>query len=140
MNEDINYLSLEQILEIHHRVMDRYGEGEQAGVMFKDRLLSAIVRPQASYFGQELYPTLWDKVGALAQSLCQEHVFYNGNKRTAFAVIQLFLFINGFRLKASPKESEMMILDFVTDNRFKGDDGAREIGKIIREMAEKISE
>ena len=65
---------------------------------------------------------------------------FKENKLTAFAVIQIFLFINVFGLKASSEKAEMMILDFTANNRFKGDEGAKEIGKILCEKVEKICE
>jgi death on curing protein len=85
----MNYFTLEQIVEIHMKVMARYGEGEQARVMFPEKLASAVLRPQAVFFGQELFTTVWDKAGALVQSVAQEHIFHNGNKRTAFAVTSM---------------------------------------------------
>lgn len=130
---EIKYLTPNQIKQIHHRVMEKYGEGEQAGILFEDAFLSAVVRPQVEYFGQEVYPTIWDKVGALIQSIAQGHVFHNGNKRTAFVVARVFLGINGYQLEMDEDEAEEMMVAFVTEDRFKGDNGAREIGKVIEE-------
>ncbi|SFJ43692.1 hypothetical protein SAMN05421852_109120 [Thermoflavimicrobium dichotomicum] len=48
----IKYLTLEQIFEIHYKVMATFGEGEDVGVMFKNVLLSAVIRPQSEYFGK----------------------------------------------------------------------------------------
>lgn len=127
----INYLTIENILFIHQEVMEKYGEGEQAGVMFPEKLVSAVLRPQAEYFGQELFPTIWDKVGALIQSIAQEHVFRNGNKRTAFAVAQIFLLANGYILDMDEKEAEDMMVVFVTEEQYKGNNGAYEIGRYI---------
>lgn len=128
------YLTLEQILQIHCRIMEEYGEGEQAGVMFKDKLLSAVLRPQAKYFGEELFPTIWDKTGALTQSLAQQHPFHNGNKRTAFVVLQVFLRVNGYSFQMPPQDAIEMMVDFVTKEQFKGEDGAKEIGKVIEKI------
>lgn len=134
---EIRYLTPTQIIEIHYTVMVEFDDLDQAGVKFEDGFISAALRPQSLYFGKELFPTLWDKVGALIQSIAQGHVFHNGNKRTAFAAAQLFLFINGYRLYMDEKEAEEMMVSFVTDPRFKGEEGAREIGRVIEENVKK---
>ncbi|QKG83041.1 type II toxin-antitoxin system death-on-curing family toxin [Kroppenstedtia pulmonis] len=132
------YLSLNDIVTAHLRVMKYTNDMEQAGVLYPERLKSAILRPQAEYFGEELFPTLWDKVGALTQSLIQEHPFNNGNKRTAFACLWLFLNRNGYRLKMSNSDAEEMMVAFTTEDKFKGDDGAKEIGRFLERNSEAI--
>ena len=58
-------------------------------------LQSAIARPQTSVFGDDAYPTLWDKAAALLHSLARNHAFLDGNKRTAWASAWAFLRLNG---------------------------------------------
>ncbi|HEX4101576.1 MAG: Fic family protein [Pseudonocardiaceae bacterium] len=58
----------------------RYGD-DDAGL-----LESALARPQASMFGQDAYPSVWGKAGALVHSLVSNHAVSNhalvdGNKR-----------------------------------------------------------
>ncbi|ETD30773.1 phage killer protein [Williamsia sp. D3] len=57
-------------------------------------LAAAIARPQATAFGLDAYPTLWDKAAALMHSLANNHALLDGNKRTAWASAWLFLAIN----------------------------------------------
>ena len=45
------------------------------------------------------------KSAALLQSLCLNHPFTDGNKRTAWLSTKRFSFINGYHLKARPKEA-----------------------------------
>ncbi len=47
---------------------------------------------------------LIEQAAALWESLAQNHVFINGNKRTALAAAYTFLGINGTRLSAGPEE------------------------------------
>ncbi|WP_343575618.1 type II toxin-antitoxin system death-on-curing family toxin [Mycobacterium sp.] len=61
-------------------------------------LQSAISRPQTSVFGDDAYPTLWDKAAALLHSLARNHAFVDGNKRTAWASAWAFLRLNGIDL------------------------------------------
>ena len=35
--------------------------------------------------------------------LCQNHPFYDGNKRTALIAIYTFLYVNGYQIKADKK-------------------------------------
>ncbi len=61
-------------------------------------LQSAVARPQTSAFGDDAYPTLWDKAAALLHSLARNHAFVDGNKRTAWASAWAFLRLNGIDL------------------------------------------
>jgi death-on-curing protein len=59
---------------------------------------AAVARPQATVFGVDAYPEVWDKAAALLQSLARNHALVDGNKRTAWAAAWTFLHINGFEL------------------------------------------
>ena len=95
----MNYLSAEQILFIHARLIEETG-GEH-GVRDLDMLLSAIGRPQASFDQQDLYTELFGKTAALMDSLIRNHPFVDGNKRTGATAAGLFLRQNGHRLAAN---------------------------------------
>lgn len=76
---------------------------------------SAIARPKQTVFGDEAYETTWLKAAALFHSLTQNHPFHNGNKRTGFAAMKQFLWLNGFRLIASEESAEYFTVYIVTD-------------------------
>jgi len=59
---------------------------------------AAVARPQATVFGVDAYPEVWDKAAALLQSLARNHALIDGNKRTAWAAAWTFLYINGNEL------------------------------------------
>ena len=67
-------------------------------------LESAIARPQAVFDNKELYPTIFHKAAAMAESLIKNHPCLDGNKRTAITSTALFLLINGYTLEVSQKE------------------------------------
>ena len=102
----MNFLSAEQILFIHDRVI-RETSGAH-GVRDLSGLLSAVGRPQATFEGEELYPDIFSKAAALIESLIGNHPFLDGNKRTGIVAASIFLLRNGFRLEAGQQE----ILDF----------------------------
>ena len=95
----MNYLSAEQILFIHARLIEETGGSH--GVRDLDMLLSAIGRPQASFDDQDLYLDLFSKAAALMESLIRNHPFVDGNKRTGVTAAGLFLHRNGYRLTAT---------------------------------------
>ena len=94
----MKYLTPEQVLFIHARLIEETGGAH--GVRDLGALLSALGRPQASFEGQDLYPSLEHKGAALMLSLIQNHPFVDGNKRTGVAALGLFLALNGHRLVA----------------------------------------
>ena len=61
------YLTLEQVVEIHHRAMME--DGQQAVLAAPQKLESALMRPQAEAFGEEFYPSLAQKAAALLQGI-----------------------------------------------------------------------
>ncbi len=63
----IHLVTLEQILLLHQRVIEE--TGGTIGMRDQGILESALAQPLMSYAGQELYPTLIEKVAALGFSL-----------------------------------------------------------------------
>ena len=78
-----------RVYEIHEVIITETGGiiGLREAVM----LHSAVSRPFATFGGQELYPTDFEKAGALFHSLIKSHPFMDGTKRTAFASALYFL-------------------------------------------------
>ncbi len=128
----IQYLTEEQVLQIHFFIMNIHDDAGQAGVKFPDLLASAMERPKQVVFGEEVFPTLAQKAGVLTQSLIQTHPFHNGNKRTALLCLSTFLRMNAYTLKLTEKEAVELMVQFAVEERFKGDNGVYEIGKVIQ--------
>ncbi len=87
------YLTLEQVVEIHHRAMME--EGQQAVLAAPQKLESALMRPQAEAFGEEFYPSLAQKAAALLQGIVIAHPFVDGNKRAGLLAMLALLDANG---------------------------------------------
>ncbi len=98
----VSYLTLDEALAIHDDMVDRYGGSH--GLRDLGLLQSALGRPQASFGGEDLYPTIFDKASALFHSLIFNHPFVDGNKRTSFTATARFLSLNGYELKGSKDE------------------------------------
>ena len=132
------YLTAEEMLFLHYVVMEIYGEGEHAGILFEDRFYFAVERPQMSSFNVEVYPTLWLKAAALVQSIAQGHPFHNGNKRTALACLNIFLELNRYRFTLSSQEAEDFMVRIITEQCFKGNEGPIQIAELIETNSRRI--
>lgn len=106
LTKPIQYLSVEQVLAAHAALIKRYGGSQD--IHDQGLLESAVFRPQASAFGQEAYPTLFEKCAVLGYSLIQNHPFLDGNKRTGFAAMHLMLLINDYDLTSATGEEIAM--------------------------------
>ncbi|MEU0296646.1 Fic family protein, partial [Streptomyces microflavus] len=73
----MQYLNLPELLSLAQRL----GAAE---VRDYGLLESALARPQASVFGQDAYPDVWQKAAALMESLARNHGLVDGNKRIAW--------------------------------------------------------
>lgn len=60
-------------------------------------LASALARPATTVFGDDAYATLELKAATLLESLARHHPLVDGNKRIAWTITVLFLWINGHR-------------------------------------------
>lgn len=98
------YLSATQVLFIHARLLAE--TGGVSGVRHIGLLESAVARPQATFDGVDLYPTLFDKAAALMESILVNHPFIEGDKRTGIAAAALFLLRNGYQVMAANTELE----------------------------------
>ena len=87
------YVATADALFFHKQLIERYGGAP--GVRDAGALESALHRPQTGY-----YDTIIHEAAALLESLVQNHPFIDGNKRTAFAVVDVFLRINGHTITA----------------------------------------
>ena len=86
-NEVANLLV--RVYEIHETIISE--TGGLSGFREATLLHSAVARPFATFGGQELYPTDFEKAAALFHSLIKSHPFLDGTKRTAFAAALFFL-------------------------------------------------
>jgi death-on-curing protein len=88
------YISLAEYLWLAQEVT-----GVDAVVLSKGGRLdladSALHAPQASFGGEEFYPDLVDKAAVLTCRLAWNHPLVDGNKRSSWASLVLFLDLNG---------------------------------------------
>ena len=104
----MRYLSAEQVLFIHSRLIDETGGSH--GIRDVGLLQSSVGRSKATYDGKDLYPDIFHKVAALMESLIKNHPFVDGNKRTAITSAGVLLQMNGFIIETSQKDIERFTL------------------------------
>ncbi|HNU12257.1 MAG TPA: type II toxin-antitoxin system death-on-curing family toxin [Rubrivivax sp.] len=92
-----DYLTVADVLGMHAVLVQRYGG--MPGVRDPGALEAALFRPQTGY-----YEDIVAEAAALLESLAINHPFVDGNKRLAFAAVDVFLRINGWRLQRSPEQ------------------------------------
>ena len=90
-----DYVTTADALFFHKQLIERYGGAP--GIRDIGALESALHRPQTGY-----YDTIIHEAAALLESLVRIHPFIDGNKRTAFAVVDVFLRINGHTVTVGP--------------------------------------
>lgn len=104
LSDSVQFLSLDEVIVIHERLIEKFG-GTQ-GVRDKGLLESALFRPQTGY-----YTDLAQMAAALFESLISNHAFVDGNKRAAFFVSDIFLRLNGWKLKVDTDIGYAFIID-----------------------------
>lgn len=130
----IRYVTVQEVIAINIAMIKRYSPGEPIGVKDSGLLESAVVRPQSSAFGDDAYPTIFEKAAALFESLGQNHPFHNANKRTAFTALVIFLRFNGLHFKMDAKQAEDFTVDMVNHKY-----GFQELSTILQDHCFKIT-
>ncbi len=99
----IDYLTTIEVVTIHAIMINKYGG--ISGIRDLGALEAALFRPQTGY-----YADIVAQAAALMESLAINHPFLDGNKRVAFAVVDVFLRINNCQLVAENNKiyKEMM--------------------------------
>lgn len=98
------YLTIDEIIMIHEILIQKFGGS--SGLRDKGTLESAIFRPQSGY-----YKDVIEQAAALFESLVVNHPFVDGNKRIAFAAMDTFLRINGYKLSTNSKDAYAKIIE-----------------------------
>lgn len=104
----IKYLTLEEVLEVHDVLIEKFGGLK--GIRDVNLLLSAIETPKAAMFGEDLYPTVYDKAVVYLFHIVQNHPFNDANKRTGFGATYLFLQANGAPILLSDEAFENLVI------------------------------
>ncbi len=112
----VQFLSLEEVIAIQEASIKRFGG--TPGLRDKGLLESAIYRPQTGY-----YDGLAQMAAALFESLINNRAFVDGNKRVAFFTADVFLRLNGWKIRVDPSEA----YDFIVGRLERNDCGFEQL-------------
>ena len=93
-----DYPEIGEAIAIHAALIEEFGGAP--GIRDEGALAAALMRPQLGY-----YDSLIEEAAALLESLANNHPFVDGNKRTAFAVTDIFLHLNGYYIDCDSREA-----------------------------------
>lgn len=84
--------------------------GDPVGVRDAEALNRALARPFAEKNGIPVYPTYFNKVSALFQSLAEHRPFAGANRRTALVIVALLLEEKGYQLQVNADRLKPMLV------------------------------
>lgn len=92
---------------MHELSITKYGGSH--GIRDEGLMESAISRPYQTFGGEDLYPSVFEKAAAIAESTIINHPFVDGNKRTGY--LAMLAILEESKIEISVSNSE--IYDFV---------------------------
>ena len=110
----MRYITLQEATHIHDVLLKAHGGAP--GLRDRGLIEAALLRPQTGY-----YKDLIEEAAALWESLAMNHGFIDGNKRVAFACMEIFLDLNGLELIAGEDETIRFIYDRLESGTFTKD-------------------
>lgn len=101
-------LSEDLILQIHNDQINTWGGilGIRDEVLFK----SQCQMPYQTFFGEDLFPDIYDKAVRYLFGFATNQVFLDGNKRTAAMVTLVFLALNEIELDIESQDLYMLTM------------------------------
>ncbi len=104
----IRYVTFDGIVAYHAQVMR--SSSQPPLLISPEKLGAAIARPQSTVSGEEAFPSLPQKAGALLQSIVVGHPFLDGNKRAGLGAMLAFLELNEIPVDVADDDA---LCDFV---------------------------
>lgn len=126
----IRFLTKDLILIFHRDQVEKYGGKD--GVRDEGLLESAIAQSQTSFGGEHVNADLFEMAAAYGFHICQNHPFFDGNKRTALIAMYTFLHVNGFELKADKKSLYALVMELANGKVQK-----KELASYLKEHSQK---
>lgn len=102
----------QEVENIHQTLIAEFGGIH--GIRDKDLLNSALARPFQTFDGKELYPTPIEKAASLIESILTNHPFIDGNKRTGYVLMRLFLLQSNLDIVANQEEKYTFVINIAS--------------------------
>ena len=107
MDTEPKWLSKEIAIALHAEQLVLYGGGE--GMREVGLLESALSRP-INLFNYSPNATIWEMAASLGYGIINNHPFVDGNKRTGFMAIEMFIYFNKHLFRPDKAEAVAIIL------------------------------
>ena len=105
-------ISAAEVEQLHKILITKFGGTH--GIRDKSALESALARPFQKFDGKDLYPSVIEKGAALIESILVNHPFLDGNKRTGYTLLRIFLLNNGFDFTASEDNKYEFVINIAS--------------------------
>ena len=122
---------------MHEHVMAETNDSANAGIKYLDRFESMLKRPQTILFGEESFPSILEKACVYFHSISNDHIFINGNKRTAAYVFLTYLDLHDLVLHKDIDEFEDYVLQITVEEKYKTNDA---ISFIVEDLKQFVGE
>lgn len=99
---------IEAIIDLHGELLAEHGGA--GGLRARDALEASLARASQIMAYADGGATLFELAAAVCVSLCRNHPFVDGNKRTAFATLGVILGLNGCELDVTERDAAEKIL------------------------------
>lgn len=110
--ENTKYLEIADAIIIHLRLMERFVE-TRYGVDHLELVESALARPSQAAFYENA--DIIRQAATLYFGLIKNHPWLGGNKRTATVLVDEFLYLNKYEVKATVEETIKLVLAIESD-------------------------
>jgi len=126
VKRDFLYLTTGEVLVMNSLLIRQFGGSD--GVRDVGLLEASLFRPQTGY-----YSGIIEEAAALLESLAVNHAFVDGNKRVAFAVTDVFLRINGYKVNSTSQKIHSELIRLFEAKKF----DFKNLEKFLRKVAVK---
>lgn len=126
----MQFLGLQEVLEIHRDQVSRYGG--TAGIRDIDLLKSALGMPGATFNGEFLHTDVHEMAAAYLFHLVRNHPFLDGNKRVGAVAALVFLALNDHDFQAPEDDLTETVLAVA-----RGELGKSEVTVFLRRWSAK---
>lgn len=129
MSAGWRWLDADVLRAIHHEQLAEHGGAP--GIRDQGLFESAVTRPQnlVAYGHADVF-----ELAAYAVGLAKNHPFIDGNKRTAYVAMELFLWLNGLELLATDADCVLTMLGVAA-----GQISEAELADWLRQQTEPIA-
>lgn len=107
-------MTIEIVLELHRFSIEKFGGSH--GIRDNGLLESAVDRPYATFGGEKLYYSPFEKCAAILESIVKNHPFVDGNKRTGWLAAVGVLKSYGFHFTLTQEEAYDFVINVASSH------------------------